>query len=212
MHERLMEFIGRSVENSNAAYDQDQFPIQAVRRLHKSQRQERAEYCVHDEMYQQITELQNQTRYGIRGDEIYQALILGTRDYVKKNGFEKVVIGLSGGIDSALTATIAVDALGAENVICIIMPSKITSQTSLDDAERLAHNLGIKTETIPIDQIYQTYQETLSDLFKDQPSDATEENIQARIRGNLLMALSNKFGWLVIGIRRSLPNALGVQE
>lgn len=142
-------------------------------------------------------------------DEIYQALILGTRDYVKKNGFEKVVIGLSGGIDSALTTTIAVDALGAENVICIIMPSKITSQTSLDDAEKLARNLGIKTETIPIDQIYQTYLETLSDLFKDQPSDVTEENIQARIRGNLLMALSNKFGWLVLTTGNKSETSVG---
>ncbi len=131
-------------------------------------------------------------------DEIYQALTLGTKDYVTKNGFQKVVIGLSGGIDSALTAAIAVDALGADNVIGVLMPSEFTSQQSIRDAEELARNLGIETQTVPIQKIFKAYRETLKEVFQDRPVDVTEENLQARIRGNILMALSNKFGWLVL--------------
>lgn len=134
---------------------------------------------------------------------LYQALVLGTRDYVRKNGFEKVVIGLSGGIDSALTACIAVDALGKENVIGVRMPSKYSSQGSLDDAELLAKNLGIELLTISIQNIYNAYLDTLSEAkkkpaFSFQNPEVTEENLQARARGNILMALSNKFGWLVL--------------
>jgi NAD+ synthase (glutamine-hydrolysing) len=131
-------------------------------------------------------------------DEIYQALVLGTKDYVAKNGFQKVVIGLSGGIDSALTAAIAVDALAPENVIGVLMPSEYTAQQSNRDAEDLARNLGIKRQTVPIQKIFKAYLETLKEVFKDRPVDVTEENLQARIRGNILMALSNKFGWLVL--------------
>ena len=122
-------------------------------------------------------------------EEIYKALILGTKDYVSKNGFEKAVIGLSGGIDSALTAAIAVDALGSENVIGVMMPSEITSETSSRDAEVLAANLGIQTEAIPIKKPFDAYRETLKDIFKDLAEDITEENLQARVRGNLLSAL-----------------------
>lgn len=134
---------------------------------------------------------------------LYQALVLGTRDYVRKNGFEKVVIGLSGGIDSALTACIAVDALGTENVVGVRMPSKYSSQGSLDDAELLAKNLGIELLTIPIQKIYDAYLDTLSEgnkkvAFCFRSPEITEENLQARARGNILMALSNKFGWLVL--------------
>ena len=130
--------------------------------------------------------------------EIYVALVLGTRDYVQKNGFQKVVIGLSGGIDSSLVAAIAADALGPANVIGVAMPSPYSSAGSIADARALAENLGIKLLTIPIEKIFQSYTDTLADSFQDTRPDITEENIQARIRGNLLMALSNKFGWLVL--------------
>ncbi len=131
-------------------------------------------------------------------EEIYKALVLGTGDYIRKNGFKKVLIGLSGGIDSALTATIAVDALGSSGVVGVAMPSQYSSKQSLEDAKLLAKNLGIKFLTFPITDIFRSYLKTLSPFFKGLKSDVTEENIQARIRGNILMALSNKFGWLVL--------------
>ena len=130
--------------------------------------------------------------------EVYDALILGMRDYVYKNDFGKVVIGLSGGIDSSLVATIAVDALGPENVVGVAMPSRYTSATSRTDAELLARNLGIKLMTVPIDGIFQSYLGGLAVSFEGAEPNVAEENIQARIRGNVLMALSNKFGWLVL--------------
>jgi len=130
--------------------------------------------------------------------EIYRALVLGTRDYVRKNGFQKVVIGLSGGIDSSLTAVIAVDALGRENVVGVFMPSRYSSRESREDAQRLAGNLGIEFLVIPIDGTFQAYLDMLAGPFAGTEPDVTEENIQARIRGNILMALSNKFGWLVL--------------
>ncbi|MFH1016285.1 MAG: NAD+ synthase [Chloroflexota bacterium] len=131
-------------------------------------------------------------------EEVYHALVLGTRDYVHKNGFKKVVIGLSGGIDSSLVATIAVDALGKENVVGVSMPSRYSSPGSISDAKLLAGNLGIKLMHISIDKIFQVYLDTLAEAFAGAQPNVTEENIQARIRGNLLMALSNKFGWLVL--------------
>lgn len=133
-----------------------------------------------------------------RLDEIYSALTLGLADYVRKNGFEKGVIGLSGGIDSALTAAIAVDALGKENIIGVFMPSRYTSQESKEDVEILARNLGIRLITLSIESPFQSYLSLLSKEFKNVPADITEENLQSRIRGNLMMALSNKFGWLVL--------------
>ncbi len=130
--------------------------------------------------------------------EIYHALILGTRDYVRKNGFQKVVLGLSGGIDSALTAAIAVDALGKENVTGVMMPSEFSSAGSIDDSRELGRNLGIRLIQIPITEVFESYKKSLSDAFRDVRPDVTEENLQARIRGNFLMSLSNKFGWLVL--------------
>ena len=130
--------------------------------------------------------------------DVYDALVLGTRDYITKNGFKKVLIGLSGGIDSSLVAAIATDALGRSNVIGVLMPSRYSSSGSVSDSELLGRNLGIKYITIPIEKVYQAYIETLAEQFRDAKPDSTEENIQARIRGNLLMALSNKFGWLVL--------------
>jgi NAD+ synthase (glutamine-hydrolysing) len=131
-------------------------------------------------------------------EEVYRALLLGTSDYVSKNGFQGVVIGLSGGIDSALVATIAADALGKSNVTCLFMPSPYTSKGSREDAFALAKNLGVKVMEVPIDRIFRSYLSTLKRVFAGLPPDVTEENLQARIRGNLLMAFSNKFGWLVL--------------
>jgi NAD+ synthase (glutamine-hydrolysing) len=130
--------------------------------------------------------------------EIYTALVLGTGDYIRKNGFKTVLIGLSGGIDSALTASIAVDALGKKGVVGVAMPSQYSSRGSIKDSELLAKNLGIRLIKIPITEIFQAYLKTLSPSFKGLKPNVTEENIQARIRGNILMALSNKFGWLVL--------------
>jgi NAD+ synthase (glutamine-hydrolysing) len=131
-------------------------------------------------------------------DEVYRALLTGTRDYVHKNGFSNVVIGLSGGIDSALVAAIAVDALGKDSVQGLFMPSAFTSKESHEDVHALADRLRIKLIHIPIHKIFEEYLKALSNNFKDSEFDITEENIQARIRGNLLMAFSNKFGWLVL--------------
>ena len=130
--------------------------------------------------------------------EVYDALVLGTHDYIVKNGFKKVLIGLSGGIDSSLVAAIAVDALGKSNVVGVAMPSRYSSPGSLSDAELLAQSLGIKLLTIPIEKVFQAYLDMLAEAFRGKAPDVTEENIQARIRGNILMALSNKFGWLVL--------------
>jgi NAD+ synthase/NAD+ synthase (glutamine-hydrolysing) len=128
----------------------------------------------------------------------YAALVLGTRDYVRKCGFSKVVIGLSGGIDSALTAAIAVDALGKENVTGIAMPSQYSSEHSIKDARELACKLGIRFEVVPIGPIFDGYRKALSPIFAAMPENVAEENIQSRIRGNILMAFSNKFGELVL--------------
>ena len=129
---------------------------------------------------------------------IYAALVLGTRDYFAKCGFHKAVIALSGGIDSALIAAIAVDAIGATNVIGIGMPSEYSSEGSVTDARELAENLGIRFEILPISDIFNAFRSTLRPMFKNVPEDVAEENIQSRIRGSLLMAVSNKFGALVL--------------
>ncbi|MCX5718312.1 MAG: NAD+ synthase [Nitrospirae bacterium] len=132
-------------------------------------------------------------------EEVYKALVLGTRDYVIKNDFKQAVIGLSGGLDSSLVAAIAVDAIGKENVSGIFMPSPYTSKESREDAYQLSKNLGInKIIEAPISNIFEAYLKNLRAEFKGLPDDKTEENLQARIRGNILMAFSNKFGWLVL--------------
>jgi NAD+ synthase (glutamine-hydrolysing) len=133
-----------------------------------------------------------------RPAEVYHALVLGTRDYVLKNGFREVVIGLSGGIDSSLVACVAADALGPENVTGVAMPSRYSAAMSEADAARLADNLSIHLRVIPIEHAFQAYLDILANFFAGLEPDVTEENLQARIRGNLLMALSNKFGWLVL--------------
>ena len=131
-------------------------------------------------------------------EEVWQALVVGTRDYVSKNGFRHVVVGLSGGIDSSLVAAIAVEALGADAVTGVTMPSPYSSPGTRRDARRLARNLGIDLLTIPITGLVRAYGRALAKAFKGIAADVTEENLQARIRGNYLMALSNKFGWLVL--------------
>jgi NAD+ synthase (glutamine-hydrolysing) len=131
-------------------------------------------------------------------EEVYEALCLGLRDYVDKNGFERVLLGLSGGIDSALTACVAADALGSDRVACVVMPSPHSSPETQSDARTLADNLAIDRFEMRLDPLMDAYEEVLSEPFKGTNTGVAEENIQARIRGNLLMALSNKFGWLVL--------------
>ncbi len=141
--------------------------------------------------------------------EVYQALVLGTRDYVRKNGFSKVTLGLSGGIDSSLVAAIAVDALGAENVIGVSMPSRFSSDHSRSDAAELAGRLGIRFETIAIEPVHRAYLEILAGVFTGTQPNEAEENLQSRTRGNILMALSNKFGWLVLTTGNKSELAVG---
>ena len=145
-------------------------------------------------------------------DEIaaaYQALVLGTRDYVLKTGFRKVLLALSGGVDSALVAAIAVDALGAENLLAVGMPSQYSSTGSIDDSRKLAANLGIRFEILPIAEPFRALSETLSPLFAGLQADLTEENLQSRIRGTLIMALSNKFSSLVLTTGNKSEMAVG---
>jgi NAD+ synthase (glutamine-hydrolysing) len=139
----------------------------------------------------------------------YEALVLGTRDYVHKCGFDRAIIGLSGGIDSALTASIAVDALGPENVIGVGMPGPYSSQGSIDDARELANNLKIRFELLSIEEMYKAARQTLAAVFAGMPEDVTEENIQSRARGMLLMAMSNKFGALVLSTGNKSELAVG---
>jgi NAD+ synthase (glutamine-hydrolysing) len=140
---------------------------------------------------------------------IYRALVLGLRDYVRKNGFDDVVLGLSGGIDSALVAALAADALGADAVRALAMPSPYSSPESLEDAADVAARLGIRLDTSQIDEVFGAYRSTLQPLFEGRPEDVTEENLQARIRGNLLMAVSNKFGSLVLATGNKSEYAVG---
>lgn len=139
----------------------------------------------------------------------YEALVLGTRDYVRKCGFSQVAIGLSGGIDSALTACIAVEALGAQNVFGIGMPSRYSSQGSIDDARALAANLGIRFEVVPIETMFTTFQQTMRRVFAGRAEDVTEENMQSRLRGNIMMAVSNKLGALVLTTGNKSEIAVG---
>lgn len=154
-------------------------------------------------------EIQSELKTYIPIETLHGALILGLRDYVTKCNFKKVVIGLSGGIDSAVTAALAQETLGSGNVIGAIMPSQFSSPSSVDDAVKLAVNLGISYKIIPIKDIFGAYQDTLTTEFKGLPFDITEENVQARIRGNILMALSNKYGYLVLTTGNKSELAVG---
>ncbi len=160
----------------------------------------RAKSFAEDLIYFDSQKLTGDMHEQIAGEEAsaYQALVLGTRDYVHKCGFQRAIVGLSGGIDSALTASIAADALGSENVIGVGMPGPYSSQGSIDDARELANNLKIRFELLSIQRIYEAASQTLAPVFAAMPPDVTEENIQSRARGLLLMSLSNKFGALVL--------------
>jgi NAD+ synthase (glutamine-hydrolysing) len=141
--------------------------------------------------------------------EVLEALVLGLRDYFRKNGFSRAVLGLSGGIDSSLAAAVAVEALGPQNITGVLMPSRYTSEGSNTDAAALAKNLGIDTQTIPIGPAFDAYKEMMEGAFKGLPEDVTEENLQSRIRGNILMALSNKFGWIVLSTGNKSEMSVG---
>ena len=141
--------------------------------------------------------------------EVLEGLVLGLRDYFRKNGFSRAVLGLSGGIDSSLAAAVAVEALGARNVTGVLMPSRYTSDLSNTDAVALAKNLGIDTQTIPIGPAFDAYREMMEEAFKGLPEDVTEENLQSRIRGNILMAFSNKFGWIVLSTGNKSEMSVG---
>jgi NAD+ synthase (glutamine-hydrolysing) len=142
-------------------------------------------------------------------EEVYHALVLGTRDYIRKSGFSKVVIGLSGGIDSALTATIAVDALGRENVVGIGMPSRYSSEGSVSDSKELADNLGIDFWVVPIEPAHLAFTDMLEPYFEGTQPNVAEENVQARVRGNVMMTISNKFGWIVLTTGNKSEMAMG---
>ena len=144
-----------------------------------------------------------------REEEMFNAIVLGLRDYFRKTGFKRALIGLSGGIDSSLVAAVAATALGRENVMGVSMPSRYSSDHSKSDAKQLADNLGIEYITIPIEQIFQTFETVIKPFFKGKPPDVAEENLQARLRGNILMTLSNKFGELVLSTGNKTELALG---
>ncbi len=142
-------------------------------------------------------------------EEVYQALVVGTRDYIRKSGFSRALVGLSGGIDSALTATVAADALGPENVTGITMPSRYSSEGSVSDSRALADNLGIECWVIPIEPAHLAFTDMLQPYFRDTAPNVAEENVQARIRGNVLMTISNKFGWIVLTTGNKSEMAMG---
>ncbi len=142
-------------------------------------------------------------------DEIYHALILGIRDYFRKMGFSKAILGASGGIDSALTQVLAVEALGKENVRAILMPSQYSSSHSVTDAQQLSINLGNQYDIIPIENIYETFLKELKPVFDNLPFGVAEENIQSRTRGNLLMAIANKFGYILLNTSNKSELATG---
>ena len=157
------------------------------------------------------TEEKGKRGYSPQGriETVYEALLLGTRDYLRKCGFGKAVVGLSGGIDSAVTMCIAAQALGRESVLGVAMPSPFSSKGSIEDSKKLAENLGIPFKVVPISDIYRSYLDTLGEHFEGEEADITEENIQARIRGNILMAFSNKFNYLVLSTGNKSELAVG---
>ena len=142
-------------------------------------------------------------------EEVYRALVLGTADYLRKTGFSKALIGLSGGVDSALTATVAVDALGKENVVGITMPSRYSSEGSISDSKKLAGNLGFDLWEVPIEPAHEAFTDMLEERFRGTEPNVAEENVQARVRGNVLMTVSNKFGWMVLTTGNKSEMAMG---
>lgn len=177
--------------------------------IHRSPQFEEDRFMVEVPLAGETTETGSPRPLLDRDAAIYAALRTGLADYLAKNGFQSVVLGVSGGIDSALTATVAADALGPDNVWGVAMPSRYSSQHSIDDARALAENLGIKFDVIPIDPVFSAYLDVLAPAFADRAQDITEENLQARIRGAILMALSNKFGNLVLAPGNKSEMAVG---
>src|SRR5215210_2089855 len=186
----------------------DLYPEEVLtQRLHESRpRKESAEHppqIVSVPGYEEMTGPPQPTEHRVERlfpeeGEVFEGLVLGLRDYFRKNGFSRAVLGLSGGVDSSLCAVVASRALGPQNVTGVLMPSRYTSEASNSDAEAIAKNLGIDTQVVPIGPAFDAYMEMLEGSFKGLPEDATEENIQARIRGNIIMAFSNKFGWIAL--------------
>jgi len=164
------------------------------------------DFAVVDTLNQGLGQVQPKTE---TAEKMYQAVVLGISDYFRKSGFKKATLGLSGGIDSALTLVLAVRALGAENVKVLLMPSQYSSDHSVKDAVALANRLGVAYETIPIHPIASAFEQSLATTFHGLPSDLTEENIQARIRGSLLMAFSNKFGHILLNTSNKSEAAVG---
>ena len=142
-------------------------------------------------------------------EEVYHALVTGTRDYIRKSGFSRALVGLSGGIDSALTATVAADALGPENVVGVTMPSRYSSEGSVSDSRELADKLGIDCWVVPIEPAHLAFTDMLEPYFEGTAANVAEENVQARIRGNVLMTISNKFGWIVLTTGNKSEMAMG---
>lgn len=163
----------------------------------------------HDGLISHLKDIDNSKIGDSKEGRIYNCCILGIRDYLAKNNFEKVVIGMSGGIDSALVACMAVDALGSKNVKLVALPSKFNSQESFDDANECSKNLGIKLESVAIENLFTQYQKSLQEQFQGIKADLTEENLQSRIRGNILMAISNKFGHLLLTTGNKSEMAVG---
>jgi len=189
---------GKQFEEDYILYDLE---IEKLKKSYVASGDSRCEVIsINKKLKEKVRKYYHRKKHGILEplEEIFKALVLGVDDYVHKSGFEKATIGLSGGIDSSLTSVIAAEALGNQQVIGITMPSPYTSKESLEDAEILAQNLGIKVLNLPIKKIMKAYEELLSEAFQGLKEDITEENLQARIRGNLLMALSNKFGWMAL--------------
>jgi NAD+ synthase (glutamine-hydrolysing) len=194
-HKMPVVYVNQVGGNDQLVFDGTSFALDATGRTVASARSFGEDLVIYD------SAANTGDLHGDLADECeaaYEALVLGTRDYIRKCGFRKVLIGLSGGIDSSLTAAIAVDALGAENVTGVGMPGPYSSEGSLTDARALAENLGIRFEIVPISGVYHGFLEVLDPLFADCPRDVTEENLQSRLRGVSLMALSNKWGALVL--------------
>lgn len=213
---------GPSCEEALVVVDIDAREARHLRKADTQLRQERESLCTDDVTVErvQITpraegEREREplpsclTEPPERLEEIYKALMLGTRDYVEKNGFKCVVFGMSGGIDSALTAVIAADALGKDRVVAVVMPSRFSSEETQSDAVKASELLGIRHYWIPIEQVFGAYLDTLKDAFEGTEPGVAEENLQARTRGNILMALSNKFGWLVLTTGNKSEIAVG---
>lgn len=204
-YRRSLIYVNQVGGNDELLFDGASFVVNGEGRVVAQCRDFEEDMVVYD------SEAQDGSMHPVSRDEasVLKALVMGTRDYTEKCGFRKAVLGLSGGIDSSLTAVIAVEALGKDNVLGVMMPSPYSSDGSVRDARKVAQKLGIEHRVVPITPIFQVYLDCLREIFKGQKPDVTEENIQARIRGNLLMAISNKFGYLVLNTGCKSEMAVG---